>query len=150
MRPGMKINIVNERVEMTAHTRRVYTINPSNRSCPKLFSRRDCKAIQIIQWIPASWCPSSYIKTEHNWTQSVVRCIRIRRFFWCVSFGLKMLILGSVRVYTVALMIGGITTPFIHGRRLSLSSPLTRLTHSLKIQALQIYGLYQTLVARDA
>lgn len=34
----------------------------------------------------------------------------------------------SVRAYTVTIMIGGITTSFILGRRLSLSSPLTKLT----------------------
>ena len=39
-----------------------------------------------------------------------------------------MLILGSLRAYTVNLMIGGITTSFILGRRLSLSSPLAKLT----------------------
>jgi Eukaryotic aspartyl protease len=39
-----------------------------------------------------------------------------------------MLISGSVRAYTVTLMIGGINTSFILGRRLSLSSPLAKLT----------------------
>ena len=47
-------------------------------------------------------------------------------------------------------MIGGIATSFILGRRLSLSSPITKLTPSRKILALQIYGLYQTLVSQDA
>ena len=37
-----------------------------------------------------------------------------------------MLILASVRAYTVNLMIGGITTPFILGRRSSLSSPFKK------------------------
>lgn len=52
---------------------------------PKLFSWRDYKAIQSLH---TSWHPSSYSKTghEYNWTQSVVRCIRIRRLSWCVSF----------------------------------------------------------------
>ena len=49
-------------------------------SCPKLFSWQDRKAIQLRH---TSWYPSSYSQTgdQHNssWTQSVVRCIRIRR-----------------------------------------------------------------------
>ena len=40
----------------------------------------------------------------------------------------EMLILRSVRAYTVTLVIGGIATSFILGRRLSLSSPLPKLT----------------------
>ena len=39
-----------------------------------------------------------------------------------------MLISGFVRAYTVTLMVGGITTSFILGRRLSLSSPFPKLT----------------------
>lgn len=41
----------------------------------------------------------------------------------------EMLISGSVRAYTVTLMIGGITTSFILGRRFTpISSPLAKLT----------------------
>ena len=63
----------------------LYHMVSTSLSRPMLFSRRDCKAIQSIQ---TSWYPSSYNQTgdEHNWTQSVVRCIRFRRFSWCVSF----------------------------------------------------------------
>ena len=59
--------------------------------------------------------------------------------------------MGSLRAYTVTLMIGGITTSFILGRRLFPIIALKHNSHlSRKIPALQIYGLYQTLVSQDA
>ena len=45
-----------------------------------------------------------------------------------LNLGGENLISGSDRAYTVTLMIGGITTSFILGRRLFLSSPLAYLT----------------------